>query len=100
MIFFIIYNIIIIEREKKKIMEYIKEEYGTKVDFLKLTANEYKVIEPFLLAHGVRTRVTMIENSEYTIQAENTYKTWMRDAFDRKLAEDNLTGFRLECYQR
>ena len=81
-------------------MEYIKEQYGTKVDFLKLTVDEYKVIEKFLLAHGVRSRVTMIENGEYTIQAENTYKTWMRDAFDRKLAEDNLTGFSLECYRR
>ena len=81
-------------------MEYIKEQYGIEANFLKLTADEYKVIEPFLLAHGVRTRVTMIESSEYTIQAENSYKTWMYDKNERKWAEDDLTGFRLECYQR
>ena len=81
-------------------MEYIKEQYGVESNLLSLTADEYKVIEPFLLAHGVRSRVTMISGGVYTIQAENTYKSWMRDAFDRKLAEDDLTGFRLECYQR
>ncbi len=81
-------------------MEYIKEQYGIEANLLKLTADEYKTIEPFLLAHGVRTRVTMIENREYTIQAENTYKTWMSNPNDRKYAEDDLKGLRLSSYQR
>ncbi len=81
-------------------MEYIKEQYGVEANLLKLTADEYKTIEPFLLAHGVRTRVTIIEGGEYTIQAENTYKTWMSNPNDRKCAEDQLKGFTLQCWQR
>ena len=81
-------------------MEHITKEYGMDVNFLKVSKDEYKVLEPFLLALGVRTRITTIEGNEYTIQAENSYKTWMNNPHDRKCAEDQLKGFTLQCWQR
>ena len=81
-------------------MKHITEEYGTKVNFLELNADEYKALEPFLLTLGVRSRVTMIEQGQYTIQAENVYKTWIDDPVKRNRAENELTGFRLECWKR
>ena len=82
-------------------MKFIEKEYGTEANLLELTAEEYyKVIEPFLMAHGVRSRITLFDNQKCVIQAENVYKTWMSDSFDRKCAEDHLTGFRLDAYKR
>jgi len=81
-------------------MEHITKEYGMEVNFIKVSKDEYKALEPFLLALGVRTRVTIISNGEYTIQAENSYKTWMSSSYDRKNAENQLTGYALECWKR
>lgn len=59
-------------------MEHITTQYGLKRNLLKLTADEYRAIEPFLLSLGVRTRMTKgyYENGVeiLEIQGENPYK--------------------------
>ena len=42
---------------------------------MELTREEYSQLEPFLLALGVRTRMTSLYNGIMTIQAENAYRS-------------------------
>lgn len=82
-------------------MEHIREQYGSQVNYLKLTRDEYKALEPFLLALGVRSRVTQIDTDRtYTIQAENVFKSCMTNRNDREYAEHFLTNEMIEVYQR
>ena len=80
-------------------MKHITEEYGQKTNLLTLTHEELKQLEPFLKALGVRCRCTQYNSKECTIQAENPYKVLISPT-DRKLADDEMTEFSINCYKR
>jgi hypothetical protein len=84
-------------------MKHITTEYGQPCNDLELTSEELKVLEPFLLALGVRCRTTIYwtENGTgmHKIQAENVYKACI-GAKERKFADKFMTEDYINCYKR
>ena len=81
-------------------MEHIVEEYGKKCNLLELTSDEYRILEPFLLSLGVRTRVTKWDSKKIVIQAENVFNSCWISQIAREIAEEQLTPFSISCYKR
>ena len=81
-------------------MKHIVEEYGKKCNLLELTSDEYRILEPFLLSLGVRTRVTKWDSKKIVIQAENVFNSCWISQIAREIAEEQLTPFSISCYER
>ncbi len=89
-------------------MKHINERYGQPENLLSLTPEEYKELEPFLKALGVRTRTTRWSHEEVIIQADNPYKWWLTinrnidDALKTtyNCASEAMSDFSISCYKR
>ena len=80
-------------------MKHINKKYGLECNLLQLTQEELKQLEPFLLALGVRCRISQDNfNGEYVIQAENVYKT-CADLLSTHRAERLLTEDYIKSYK-
>lgn len=73
---------------------------------MQLTREEYSQLEPFLLALGVRTRMTMIDSGIITVEAQNVYEEAMPIWADQRVkagfqekAEKMLTPDELNKYR-
>ena len=80
-------------------MKHIKEEYGTETNLLQLTHEELIQLEPFLNALGIRCRCTRWDSKDCIIQAENSYRVWIRSE-ERKRADNDMTDDSINCYKR
>lgn len=84
-------------------MEFINEEYGNKCNLLEVTEKEYKMLEPFLLGLGVRSRITKSykkgEDWMVVIQGENPYRFWIGQN-ERRAAERQLNPYAISCYKQ
>lgn len=81
-------------------MKHITEEYGMETNLLTLTPEELEQLEPFLKKLGIRCRTTTWNREECTIQAENPYKFWIGHPNGKKIADDEMSDFRIKCYKR
>lgn len=80
-------------------MKRINIKYGLECNLLQLTQEELKQLEPFLLALGVRCRISQDNfNGECVIQAENVYKT-RADLLTTTRAESLLTEDNIKSYK-
>ena len=84
-------------------MKHITQQYGEPCNDLELTTEEFKIIEPFLRALGIRSRTVVYEVVDGTpihrIQAENVYKSCIGDA-ERKFADTLMSEASIGAYQR
>lgn len=80
-------------------MKHITKEYGQSTNLLELTQDEYKALEPFLVALGVRSRATMWMGETVKIQAENPYKEWISRE-DRSFADEAMSERGMSFYKQ
>lgn len=84
-------------------MKHIIEQYGEPVNYLHVSGDDFKQLEPFLLGLGIRCRVMMTSWEDgvmyHDIQAENPYKFWNTPE-QRRIADSQLTPFAISCYKR
>ena len=80
-------------------MERIDTQYGREVNYLRLTKEEMKTLEPFLVKLGVRMRWMSCYQGVFEVQAENPYKCWI-GSDERKFADEDMSEKSRERYNR
>ena len=87
-------------------MKHIKEDHGENTNLLELTDKQYNELRPFLLALGIRSRVTLAYTNDYgdkvyVIEAENPFDGIFGDIETRQKIRDTfLSKEAIRAYER